>query len=76
MFDRSAFDKAREKITSIRVTIAEQNKRLDYFGRNPSRKGLIPAETTAPEEDGAEAITSVLGDARVPVDATVEVAVH
>jgi DNA repair exonuclease SbcCD ATPase subunit len=68
VFDRSAFDKAREKITSIRVTIAEQNKRLDYFGRNPSRKGLIPDDTTAPEEDGAAAITSVLGDGRVPVD--------
>jgi hypothetical protein len=74
VFDRSAFDKARERITSIRVTIAEQNKRLDYFGRNPSRKGLIPAETTAPEEDGAEAITSVLGD--VETDAPVEVAVR
>jgi hypothetical protein len=62
VFDRSAFDEARERITSIRVTIAEQNKRLDYFGRNASRRGLIPAETAAPEEDGAEAITSVLGD--------------
>jgi len=68
VFDRSTFDKAREKITSIRVTIAEQNKRLDYFGRNPSRKGLIPAETV-PEEDGAAAITSVLGDGRTPVEA-------
>jgi chromosome segregation ATPase len=68
VFDRSAFDKARERITSIRVTIAEQNKRLDYFGRNPSRRGLIPAEV-APQEDGAEAITSVLGDARVEADA-------
>jgi hypothetical protein len=68
VFDRSAFDRARDKVTSIRTTIAEQNKRLDYFGRNPSRKGLIPAEA-APEEDGAEAITSVLGDAAdVPVE--------
>jgi chromosome segregation ATPase len=75
VFDRSAFDKARERITSIRVTIAEQNKRLDYFGRNPSRKGLIPADTAAPEEDGAEAITSVLGDGRVPAETPVEVAV-
>lgn len=74
VFDRSAFDKARDRITSIRVTIAEQNKRLDYFGRNPSRKGLIPAEA-APMEDGAEAITSVLGDGRVQVDAEVELAV-
>jgi len=73
VFDRSAFDKARDKITSIRVTIAEQNKRLDYFGRNPSRKGLIPAGAV-PEEDGAEAITSVLGDGRVHVDAPAEVA--
>jgi len=74
VFDRSAFDKARDRITSIRVTIAEQNKRLDYFGRNPSRKGLIPAEA-APDEDGAAAITSVLGDGRVPVDAGAELAV-
>jgi len=74
VFDRSAFDKARDRITSIRVTIAEQNKRLDYFGRNPSRKGLIPAEA-APDEDGAEAITSVLGDGRVPVDAEAGLAV-
>jgi hypothetical protein len=74
VFDRSAFDKARARITSIRVTIAEQNTRLDYFGRNPSRKGLIPAET-APDEDGAEAITSVLGDGRVKVDAEAELAV-
>jgi hypothetical protein len=73
VFDRSSFDKARERITSIRVTIAEQNKRLDYFGRNPSRRGLIPAEA-APEEDGAAAITSVLGDGRVPADAEAEVA--
>jgi chromosome segregation ATPase len=65
VFDRSAFDKARDRITSIRVTIAEQNKRLDYFGRNASRRGLIPAETAAPEEDGAEAITSVLGDGAI-----------
>ena len=63
VFDRSAFDKARDRITSIRVTIAEQNKRLDYFGRNPARRGLIPAETAAPEEDGAEAIA----DTGVPV---------
>ncbi len=74
VFDRSAFDKARDRITSIRVTIAEQNKRLDYFGRSPSRKGLIPAEA-APDEDGAEAITSVLGDGRVPVDAEAGLAV-
>jgi hypothetical protein len=73
VFDRSAFDKARDRITSIRVTIAEQNQRLDYFGRNPARRGLIPAEA-APEEDGAEAITSVLGDGRVKVDAEVELA--
>ena len=75
VFDRSAFDKARDRITSIRVTIAEQNKRLDYFGRNPSRKGLIPAETSPEDEDGAEAITSVLGDS-VRTNVPVEVAVH
>jgi hypothetical protein len=74
VFDRSAFDKARDRITSIRVTIAEQNKRLDYFGKNPSRRGLIPADAV-PDEDGAEAITSVLGDGRAKVDAPVEVAV-
>lgn len=73
VFDRSAFDKARDRITSIRATIAEQNKRLDYFGRNPSRKGLIPADA-APEEDGAEAITSVLGDSHTQVEAAAEVA--
>lgn len=73
VFDRSAFDKARDRITSIRVTIAEQNKRLDYFGRNASRRGLIPAEAV-PAEDGAEAITSVLGDSRVQVDAPAETA--
>jgi predicted nucleic acid-binding Zn-ribbon protein len=73
VFDRSAFDKARDKITSIRATIAEQNKRLDYFGRNPSRKGLIPAEAT-PDEDGAEAITSVLGDGQVKSETGAEVA--
>jgi DNA repair exonuclease SbcCD ATPase subunit len=70
VFDRSAFDKARDRITSIRATIAEQNKRLDFFGRNPSRKGLIPAEA-APEEDGAEAIASVLGETSEPVPVAV-----
>jgi chromosome segregation ATPase len=75
VFDRSAFDKARERITSIHVTIAEQNKRLDYFGRNASRRGLIPDDTAAPEEDGAEAITSVLGDGRVPAEAPASVAI-
>jgi len=74
VFDRSAFDKAREKITGIRATIAEQNKRLDYFGRNPSRKGLIPADA-APEESGVDAITSVLGDApRADAEADAELA--
>jgi hypothetical protein len=74
VFDRSSFDEAREKITSIRTTIAEQNKRLDFFGRNPSRKGLIPAEA-APEEDGVDAITSVLGEAGLPAGESVPVAV-
>jgi chromosome segregation ATPase len=74
VFDRSSFDEAREKITSIRTTIAEQNKRLDFFGRNPSRKGLIPAEA-APEEDGVDAITSVLGEAGLPARESVPVAV-
>jgi chromosome segregation ATPase len=74
VFDRSTFDEAREKITSIRTTIAEQNKRLDFFGRNPSRKGLIPAEA-APEEDGVDAITSVLGEAVPTAEESVPVAV-
>ena len=69
IFDRSAFDKARDKITEIRATIAQQNKRLDFYGRRPSAsKGLIPADVDSPEEDGAQAIAAVLGEAR-PVEA-------
>lgn len=62
IFDRSTFDEARDKVTAIRATIAEQNKRLDFYGRRYSaRKGLIPAGVDAPEESGAEAIAAVLG---------------
>jgi len=62
IFDRSTFDEARDKVTAIRATIAEQNKRLDFYGRRHSaRKGLIPAGVDAPEESGAEAIAAVLG---------------
>jgi len=65
VFDRSAFDKAREKIGEIRGTIAQQNRQLDFFGRNSvGGKGLIPAGDVEMEEaeDGAEAIAAALGE--------------
>lgn len=75
VFDRSAFDGAREKISAIRAKIAEQNRRLDFYGRNGgSAKGLIPAGIEPAEEDGVEAITSVLGDSTQPSGAHVAVA--
>lgn len=67
IFDRSAFDKARDKVSEIRATIAQQNKRLDFYGRRPSAyKGLIPADVDSPEEDGAQAIAAVLGEDTTP----------
>lgn len=70
IFDRSNFDAARDKVTAIRAKIAEQNKRLDFYGRrNSARKGLIPAGVDTPEESGADAIAAVLGVDREPVDA-------
>ena len=75
VFDRSTFDSAREKISGIRAKIAEQNKRLDFYGRSGgSAKGLIPAGIEPAEEDGVDAITSVLGDG-VPASADERVAV-
>jgi chromosome segregation ATPase len=69
IFDRSTFDEARDKVTAIRAKIAEQNKRLDFFGRRHSaRKGLIPAGIDTPEESGAEAIAMVLGVDRDQVE--------
>jgi len=66
VFDRSAFDKARDKVATIRATIAEQNKRLDFYGRHGSgAKGLIPAEIEAEEENGLDAIAQVLGESEV-----------
>ena len=63
VFDRSAFDQAREKVATIRATIAEQNKRLDFYGRRGhGAKGLIPADIEAEEENGLEAIAQVLGE--------------
>jgi chromosome segregation ATPase len=63
VFDRSTFDQAREKVATIRATIAEQNKRLDFYGRRGhGAKGLIPADIEAEEENGLEAIAHVLGD--------------
>jgi len=64
VFDRSAFDQAREKVATIRATIVEQNKRLDFYGRRASgAKGLIPAGIEADEdENGLEAIASVLAE--------------
>ena len=64
VFDRSAFDQARDKVATIRATIAEQNKRLDFYSRRASgAKGIIPAELGADEENGLDAIASVLGEA-------------
>jgi len=69
IMDRSAFDKARDKVAEIRATIAEQNKRLDYYGRlSSSNKGLIPADLDVAEEDGAEAIASVLAEESLSED--------
>jgi hypothetical protein len=63
VFDRSNFDRAREKISEIRATIAQQNRQLDFYGRRPAaRKGLIPADVESVEEDGEEAIAAVLGE--------------
>jgi len=63
IFDRSAFDHARDKISEIRAKIAEQNKRLDFYGRRGgSAKGLIPAGVETADESGVDAITAVLGD--------------
>ncbi|MHC4937527.1 MAG: hypothetical protein ACYTHK_00990 [Planctomycetota bacterium] len=63
VFDRSAFDKARDKVATIRATIAEQNKRLDFYGRRANgAKGLIPADIETEEENGLEAIAQVLGE--------------
>jgi hypothetical protein len=73
VFDRSNFDRAREKISEIRATIAQQNRQLDFYGRRPgARKGLIPADVESVEEDGEEAIAAVLGEEapqREPVQA-------
>jgi len=63
VFDRSAFDTARDKVATIRATIAEQNKRLDFYGRHASgAKGLIPSDLEAEDEDGLDAIAQVLGE--------------
>jgi len=63
VFDRSTFDRARDKIAEIRATIAEQNQRLDFYGRRASdAKGLVPADVEAEEESGADAIAIVLGE--------------
>lgn len=62
VFDRSAFDKTRDKIAEIRATIMEQNKRLDFYGRNRTNgRGLIPIDVDVPHEDGIEAIDRLLG---------------
>lgn len=63
VFDRSTFDKARDKISEIRANIAVQNKQIDFYGRlGRSHKGLIPADAMPPSENGAEAIAAVLGE--------------
>jgi len=64
VFDRSAFDQARDKVATIRATIVEQNKRLDFYGRRAhGAKGIIPAGIdTAEDENGLEAIASVLAE--------------
>lgn len=62
VFDRSAFDKARDKVAEIRATIAEQNKRLDFYKRHKTAgKGLIPADVEVADESGVEAIDELLG---------------
>jgi len=61
IFDRSSFDKARDKVAEIRARVAEANKRLDYYGRlGGSGKGLIPADIDVEEENGAAAIAAAL----------------
>ena len=66
IFDRSTFDKARDKIADIRASIAVQNKQLDMYGRFGRTKGgggLIPDEGglgSPAEEDGAVAIATAL----------------
>ena len=62
VFDRSTFDEARDKIAEIRATIAEQNKRLDFYKRHSTRgKGLIPADVEMADESGVQAIDELLG---------------
>lgn len=66
VFDRSTFDKARDKIADIRANIAVQNKQLDLYGRFGGKAdgGLIPSGEEAGEadEDGAHAIAHVLAE--------------
>jgi predicted nucleic acid-binding Zn-ribbon protein len=77
IFDRSTFDRARDKVAEIRATIAEQNKRLDFYGRlGRSGKGLIPADIDPPVENGAEAIAAVLGQDQPVDELAVSVAVR
>ncbi len=62
VFDRSTFDEARDKIAEIRATIAEQNKRLDFYKRHKTGgKGLIPADIDVADESGVQAIDELLG---------------
>jgi len=69
IFDRSAFDKARDKISEIKANIAQQNGRLDFFSRTGlDRKGLIPAEAGLTEEDGVQAIAAALGEPQIRPD--------
>ena len=72
VFDRSAFDQARDKIATIRATIAEQNKRLDFYGRRAGQKGIIPADIEAEEENALAAIASVLGETEEGDDSDLE----
>ena len=65
IFDRSTFDRARDKIADIRANIAVQNKQLDMYGRFGRIRGagLIPDEgglASPAEEDGAVAIATAL----------------
>jgi len=67
VFDRSTFDRARDKVAEIRATIAEQNKRLDFYGRRGGEaKGLIPSDMDVKEESGADAISLVLEAGTAP----------
>ena len=68
VFDRSTFDQARDKIAGIRATIAEQNKRLDFYGRRAGSKGIIPADIETEEEDALSAIASALGEPEPAAD--------